>query len=194
MQTSVQEVDALIDELQAEIGEMKKRLKELQKGRPLEPVENYQLTTREGEVKKLAELFGDKDEMLLVHNMGQACPYCTLWADGLNGLVPHLENRAAFIVASPDSPEQQQKFSESRGWKFKMASVQGTTLPSDLGFEPEPKSYYPGVSALYKDAQGNIFRTGKAFFGPGDDFCAAWPMLDLLKDGDNGWEPKYRYS
>ena len=39
--------------------------------------------------------------------MGRGCSYCTLWADGFNGLRHHFEDRAAFVVVSPDTPEQQ---------------------------------------------------------------------------------------
>jgi len=191
---SIKSIDDQVNALQLEIEGLKKKLSGLRKTRPLEPVKDYQLTTGEGAPVRLSELFGDKSDLLLVHNMGQNCPYCTLWADGFNGSVDHLENRAAFVVVSPDTPEQQKKFSDLRGWKFKMASVHGTSLPVDLGFELEPGTYYPGVSALYKDPERKIFRTGKAFFGPGDDFCAVWPLIDLLKEGENGWEPKYRYQ
>ena len=32
------------------------------------------------------------DRLLMIHNMGEACRYCTLWADGFNGFLPHLED------------------------------------------------------------------------------------------------------
>src|SRR6516164_9513796 len=60
--------------------------------------------------------------------MGASCPYCTLWADGFNGLLPHIENRAAFVVASPDDPQAQEKFKASRGWRFPMVSHRDSTF------------------------------------------------------------------
>jgi hypothetical protein len=37
---------------------------------------------------------------------------------------------------------------------------------------------------------GRIVRTGRAAFGPGDDYCAVWPLFDLLEGGVGKWEPK----
>lgn len=48
---------------------------------------------------------------------------------------------------------------------------------------PEPVKDWPGVSALRKTEGGAIERTGRTRFGPGDDFCALWPLFDLLEGG-----------
>jgi hypothetical protein len=40
-------------------------------------------------------------------NTGFACAYGTMWPDGFNRLPSHIEERAAFALASPDSVEQQ---------------------------------------------------------------------------------------
>ena len=132
----------------------------------------------------LSSLFGDKDDLIVVHNMGRGCAYCTMWADGFNGVVAHLEDRAAFVVISPDEPEVQAEFAESRGWRFRMASAAGSDFTRDLGFEPEPGSYMPGFSVFHRQPDGTIVRTGRDFFGPGDDYCAPWRMFDLLNGGD----------
>ncbi|MEX0876185.1 MAG: hypothetical protein WD114_01890, partial [Phycisphaerales bacterium] len=50
---------------------------------------------------------------------------------------------------------------------------------------------HPGGSAFHKTSDGSIVRTGHMPFGPGDDFCAVWPMLDLIKDGKGEWEPAH---
>lgn len=154
---------------------------------------DYTLLTREGKPVKLSELFGDKKEMILVHNMGASCPYCTLWADGFNGIYKHLENRAAFVVSTPDEPDAMDAFASSRGWKFRMVSTKSCTLKRELGFQLEDGSYYPGVSTLLKDEGGKIFHIAKSFFGPGDDFCALWYLFDLLPVPNPDWEPKFSY-
>jgi predicted dithiol-disulfide oxidoreductase (DUF899 family) len=74
-----------------------------------------------------------------------------------------------------------------------MFSSNGTSFNRDMGYENEKGGQMPGMSAFHKDESGRIFRTGTTLFGPGDDFCAVWPMLDLLKDGPAGWQPKYQY-
>jgi predicted dithiol-disulfide oxidoreductase (DUF899 family) len=171
----------------------KSRLTKLRQGATPEPVGNYTFTQHDGSQATLSSLFGAKQDLILVHNMGKGCAYCTLWADGFNGLTPHLENRAAFVVVSKDDLETQRRFYESRGWTFKMVSSFGTTFSRDLHFEDEKGHQMPGVSAFRKDAEGNVVRTGFTYFGPGDDFCALWPMLDLLPEGSAGWGPRFAY-
>ena len=160
-----------------------------------EPVEDYRLTLPGGAQATLSELFGDRDEMILIHNMGRGCSYCTLWADGINGLVDHLQDRAALLLTSPDPADEMHAFASGRGWRFPLASVEGTTLAHDLGFykadDEEYPGYWPGASALAKTEAG-IVRTGWTFFGPGDDFCAIWPLLAMLPERE--WQPKYDYT
>jgi hypothetical protein len=32
-----------------------------------------------------------------------------------------------------------------------------------------------------------------ATFGPGDDFCSVWHLLEQFKDGANKWQPQFDY-
>lgn len=89
----------------------------------LEQVKNYEFLGQQNQKIRLSELFGNKKDLILIHNMGNSCPYCTMWADGFNGLLQHLQDRAAFVVSSPDDPMTQKDFASSRGWKFKMIST-----------------------------------------------------------------------
>ena len=53
---------------------------------------------------KLSELFSDPAKpLVLMHfmygaSMAHPCPMCTMWADGYDGVVPHLEQRMNFAV------------------------------------------------------------------------------------------------
>ncbi len=189
---AVQNLDD-IAAIEKQIEDLKRKLVETKKSQPQEPIKDYTLTRASGESVSLSSLFGDKEDLIIVHNMGKGCPYCTLWADGFIGLTPHLEDRAGFVLVSPDRPEVLSSFAESRGWTFKTVSAAGTNFIEDLGFKKE-EGYWPGISTLHRDEDGKISRIAKAYFGPGDDFCALWPMLDLLRDGVNNWEPRYSYA
>lgn len=156
-----------------------------------ERVNDYELEDYEGQKTKLSQLFGSKKDLILVHNMGNSCAYCTMWADGLNGLLPHLEDRTSFVLSSPDEPSVQKEFSDSRGWKFKMVSTKGTSLAKDMGFEQDGMPQ-PGVSVFYKE-DNRIIRVGYDKFGPGDKYCPTFPLFNLLKDGTNNWQAKFRY-
>lgn len=180
--------------IQKRITELKEELSRLRRLRAPEPIRDYELTIATGERATLTQLFEGHREMLVVHNMGKRCAYCTLWADGLSGLTDHLSDRAAFILTTPDEPRAALEFARSRGWKFPVVSHARTSFAKDLGYEPRPGTYMPGVSALRLATDGSIERTGSDFFGPGDDYCAVWRLFDLLGSGVNEWSPKYTYN
>ncbi len=180
-----------ITEYRRQITDLREKLRAAQASIEPEEVKDYELRRAGGGKVKLSELFGDKDTLLVVHNMGASCPYCTLWADGFNGVFDHLRNRAAFVLTSPDTPEQQQKFAQGRGWRFPMVSCQGTTFPQDMGYWRDGPM--PGVS-VFKRVGGHIARVSDTSFSPGDDFCSVWHFLDLIPEGAAGWQPKFSYA
>lgn len=190
---TTEEIDEQLGKLSAEREALSGKIEELRRSRPAEAVPDYTLHASTGEEVKLSQLFGDKSDLLVIHNMGRGCSYCTLWADGFNGFTPHLENRAAFVVISPDKPETQRSFAEGRGWTFKMASAAGTTFVKDMGYEPNPGEHWPGVSAFKKQEDGSIVRVSRDYLGPGDVYCSVWHLFGMLADGVNDWEPKFKY-
>ena len=97
-----------------EIAALREKMRLLQQQVEPQEVENYRLATSNGPVR-LAELFGAHERLFVIHNMGTGCPQCTMWADGFNGVLPHLENHAAFVVSSPDDPAVQRAFAAERG-------------------------------------------------------------------------------
>src|SRR5215469_16844687 len=125
-----------------EIGTLRERMRVLQAEIEPEEVADYTFVGADGPVR-LSQLFGDKDTLFVIHNMGKTCPNCTMWADGFNGVLPHLENRAAFVVTSPDEPAIQAAFAGSRGWRFRMVSHQGTDFAADMGYRGD-QGWRPG--------------------------------------------------
>jgi predicted dithiol-disulfide oxidoreductase (DUF899 family) len=123
--------------------------------------------------------------------MGAGCPYCTLWADGFDGVLSHLENRAAFVVTSPDAPETQERSKATRGWRFRMVSHRDTTFAADLG-DKSDDGWLPGVWVFAKRA-GKLVRVSDTGLSPGDDCCSVWHFLELLPEGDAGWRPRFTY-
>jgi len=157
-------------------------------------VPDYTLKDPDGHSVSLSSLFGTKDDLIIIHNMGKSCAYCTLWADGLTGFKKHLENRAGFALVSHDRPSVLREFASGRGWNYKYLSNDGGPFSKDMGFQDEKGSPWPGISTFHREPNGTIKRVSHALFGPGDDFCSIWHMFDMLKDGPNGWEPKYSYQ
>lgn len=189
--------DTMSDEIAAleqQIGELKKKLSAARRQAPSRPVKNYTLKTLGGRDIELADLFAGKKDLVLVHNMGKQCVYCTLWADGFTGFAQHLKDRAGFVLVTPDDPATAAQFARDRGWNYPIVSSHGTSFKKDMGFEPKPGETWPGVQAFRMDDDGTIRCVGKAHFGPGDDFCAIWGLFDLLEGGAGEWSPKYTYQ
>jgi predicted dithiol-disulfide oxidoreductase (DUF899 family) len=181
-------MNAKVEALEMKIYEMKQTLsKERQKAKP-QKVKDYEFQTAKGKTK-LSKLFGKNEDLIVIHNMGKSCNYCTMWADVLQSQLRHLERRASVVLISPDTPATQQAHAKKRGWKMRMASDRGGDFTPDMGFKKDD-GYWPGVSAFHKNEDGTIVRTGKSFFGPGDDFCPPWHFFDLLQGGVKGWEPR----
>ena len=186
-----QALNKKIDELEEKLISQHHELVDLKKQLRREKVTDYELMGQNGAVK-ISALFREKKDLIIIHNMGSSCRYCTMWADGFNGVYDHLKDRTAFALVSPDSPDQQNKFAESRGWKFNIYSGEGTSFIKDMGFQEE-EDYLPGVSVFYKEDNGLIYRIAKAPFGPFDPFCSVWHLFTLLAEGVNDWNPQYKY-
>jgi predicted dithiol-disulfide oxidoreductase (DUF899 family) len=180
-----------IAEYRRRIADLRAQLRAAQAEIEPEEVKDYEFKRAGDGSIKLSSLFGGKDTLLVIHNMGSSCPYCTLWADGFNGVFEHLRNRAAFVLSSPDAPEKQQSFAASRGWRFPMVSCGGTTFPQDMGYWDDGHPV-PGVSVFKRDG-ARMLRVSDTSFSPGDDFCSVWHFFDLIPEGAAGWQPRFEY-
>jgi predicted dithiol-disulfide oxidoreductase (DUF899 family) len=183
-------MSAEIEALEKQLGELTQKLAKLRKEAAAVEVPDYTFETLIGPVK-LSALFGGKDTLFAIHNMGQGCRYCTLWADGLNGFLPHLEDRFAVVLLSKDSSELQQRFAHSRGWRYRMATHGGGAYMTEQSVIPG-EGNMPGI-VCYQRSGDKIVRKSRAVFGPGDEFCAIWPILTLAGLGEEDWTPQYSY-
>jgi len=179
-----------LNDYRRQIAGIRSEMRALQAAVEPEPVEDYVFDTLEGPVA-LSALFGDKPDLFIIHNMGKSCPACTMWADGFNGVLAHLENRAAFVITSPDDPQTQAEFATARGWRFRMVSHARNDFAADMGYRSE-KGFKPGVSVFRKEG-GRVVRVSDAGLGPGDDFCAVFHFFELLPEGPAGFRPKFAY-
>lgn len=168
------------------------RLAELRRSLPAVPVKDYELMTRDGPVQ-LSQFFQEMQDLIVIHNMGRACSYCTLWADGFSGVVDHLHDRCAVVLVSPDDADTLETLADERGWLFAVASAKGSSFTRDMGFESDGNPG-PGFSTFHLNESGGIERIAQGEFGPFDPFCAIWHLFANLKDGVNGWEPKMAYE
>jgi predicted dithiol-disulfide oxidoreductase (DUF899 family) len=179
-QNETEKAEKKLRKLAEEITELRKKyIKQLSKIAQMD-VKDYTLKDTAGKEVKLSEMFGDKEYLIVIHNMGRSCTYCTLWADGFSGVTYFIEKKAAFALVSPDPPAVQKEFADSRGWKFKTYSGEGSGFIKDMGFLTDTGSYWPGTSVFFKDKDGKITRVSKDFFGPGDFYSSPFHFFDLL--------------
>jgi len=179
------DVNGKLADYRRQIAAIRERMRETLATVEPQEVANYEFTNLAGPVR-LAELFGDHEDLILIHNMGVSCSYCTLWADGYNGIHPHVVTRAGFAVSSPDRPPVQKKFAASRGWRFPMVSHAGSTFAADMGYVSAKGGWMPGVSVFRREGE-SILRVSDTGFSPGDDFCSLWHFFDLLPGGVGDW-------
>jgi predicted dithiol-disulfide oxidoreductase (DUF899 family) len=155
---------------------------------------------------RLSELFERRElPLVLVHFMfgGQQeepCPMCTLWADGYDGVVPHLRERMNLGVLVAGDLARFRGYARERGWRhLRLLSAGASQLKRDVGMESADARQDPGVSVFTLGEDGDIrhFYTGGAFLGEGhfrgmDLLSPAWNFLDLTPAGRGDWMPSRR--
>ena len=179
-----------VAELEKQIYELNMELNTLRRQQGGSAVKNYTLDTQTGETT-LLDLFGEHKTLLLIHNMGQGCRYCTLWADGFNGFLPHLETAMSVVLVSKDAPELQRQFANSRGWRFRLASHGGGEYMADQSVV-DGGGNMPGAVVYTRDGD-TIRRKNSVVFGPDDRFCSAWNLFALAGLGEDTWTPQFAY-
>jgi len=177
--------------LETQIVELKQQLAALRRSLPPTVIPDFTFDSESGPVT-LSSLFGDSQDLVVITNMGRGCAYCTLWADGFNGLVPELESRAPFVLVSADPVETLVPFAKERGWRFRYVASPDPAFRTAVGMAGEEGDPWPGALGLRKTDDGEIHLIAAANLGEYDDFCSAWPLFDLIKDGANDWSPNYR--
>jgi predicted dithiol-disulfide oxidoreductase (DUF899 family) len=157
---------------------------------------------------RLSELFERPDQTLvLMHFMfggaqTQPCPMCTMWADGYDGVVPHLRQRVAFGVVVAGDVAAIRAWGRQRGWRhLRLLSSAGTAYKRDFGMEDADGAQRPGVSVFRLGADGRPrhFYTQCAMMGEGhwrgmDLLSPVWNFLDLTPEGRGDWMPKRSYA
>jgi predicted dithiol-disulfide oxidoreductase (DUF899 family) len=186
------ETIAALDAKRAEIAAIQKQMRAIQAKVEPQPVQDYLLEGWDGPVR-LSELFGDKRDLILIHNMGIGCTSCTMWADGFNGVYDHLASRAAFALVSPNPIETQRKVAAERGWRFPMVHYPDEDFARAMGAWSTRQGFDAAISVFRRDGE-EIVRVSQAELGPFDGFCVVYHLFDLVPGADMNWEPRYSYA
>jgi len=91
---------------------------------------------------RLSELFTKPDCSLVIYHFMfgkkqiKACPMCTAWLDGANGVAHHLAQNLDFAVAAAADLPTLRAFARGRGWdRLRLLSAGTNTFKYDLGSE-----------------------------------------------------------
>lgn len=181
-------------------------------GPPVDPA--TPLTTAAGKPVTLGALLG-RHRTLLTYNLMyaadwiQPCPMCCMWVDSIDALAPHLTDRTAVAVMAPASPGQLAAVAKRRGWQWiQVVSTQPGELTAQLGLARPGGGLEPAVTSYAKDGHGVLRvhwhgtadlrdpgdRNAEPYQGADgedprgvDQYCATWPLLDLLPGGRGDW-------
>ena len=157
---------------------------------------------------RLRELFDRPDQTLVLMQFmfggkqTQFCPMCTMWADGYDGVVPHLQRRISFAIVVAGEVAAIRGWARERGWRHvRLLSSGGTTFKRDFGMEDADGGQLPGVSVfrLGPDGRPRHSYTQCAMMAEGhwrgmDLLSPVWNFLDLTPEGRGDWMPKRSYA
>jgi predicted dithiol-disulfide oxidoreductase (DUF899 family) len=189
-----------------EITRLRDELSRLRRELPWERVEKeYVFDSPQGK-KTLAELFDGKSQLLVYHFMfgpewEQGCPSCSMVADTVDATIVHLTQRdTAFAAVSRAPMSKIATFKKRMGWSFPWVSSFGSDFNSDFGvsFTAEqmakgkfynfgtaghPSEEAPGVSAFYKDKDGQVFHTYSSYGRGVESLLGVYTLLDMAPKG-----------
>jgi predicted dithiol-disulfide oxidoreductase (DUF899 family) len=195
------------------LGEAERRLSEevervaaLRRALPPGPLlPDYELRDGEGTAVRLSSLFGTQPTLVVYHLMfhpdaEHACPMCSMWVDGFQGVAAHLRQRTAFAVVAKAPPAKLRAWARLRGWTdLRLLSSHGTTFNADMHAEGPDGAQRPMISVLVRDA-GRVrhFYSQPANFLDGsergiDQLSPVWNVLDLLPQGRGDWYAENDY-
>jgi predicted dithiol-disulfide oxidoreductase (DUF899 family) len=157
--------------------------------------------------KTLSDLFDGKSQLIVYHFMfgpdwGDGCAHCSFWADHYDSVTLHIGQRDTALVVISRAPFKEIKpFKKRMGWKFNWFSSNKNSFNFDfnVAFTPEELkngkaiyNYEPldmdidereGVSAFYKDSQGDIYHTYSSYARGIDLLNTTYNFIDLTAKG-----------
>jgi len=155
----------------------------------------------------LADLFAGRSQLLIYHfmfapNWNEGCPSCSFVMDHVNGATPHLKARDVTLTAVSRAPLFKiEAFKKRMGWQFPWVSSFGTDFNRDFHVSftkqelEEGKANYnytlqefpseeaPGLSAFYKDANGQILHTYSTYGRGVEPPVSTYMLLDMAPKG-----------
>ena len=147
---------------------------------------------------RLSELFTSPGRALVVQHVmygkqqTSPCPMCTMWVDGLNAVVRHIEQNADYVVAAAADPASLRAHARARGWDdVRLLSCADNTFQYDLAAEDDEGNQDSTLSVFTLDPDGSPRhfyschpRLAEDIPERGIDLLSpVWHLLDLTPHG-----------
>jgi predicted dithiol-disulfide oxidoreductase (DUF899 family) len=172
----------------------------LPKGAEIQDYEFLDCTLPDGRVSavRLSELFTSPDRSLVIYHFmfgkkqSVACPMCTAWIDGYNGVAHHIAQTTDFAIVAAADPATLRAYARERGWeKLRLLSAGDSTFKYDLGSEDASGGQDSQISVFTKESDGTVrhFYSGHPWLDPEikergiDELTPIWNILDLTPQG-----------
>ena len=182
------------------------------------PIEDYQFEEGPRDLNagdaaarsvRLSDLFTKPNRSLVIYhfmfgkNQTTACPMCTAWLDGANGVAHHLAQNLDFVVVAAADLPTLRTHARKRGWnKLRLLSAGNNTFKYDLGSEDREGNQDSTVSVFTLDGKGALRHSYTAHprMAPdiqerGIDLLAPiWHFMDLTPQGRGNWYASLAYG
>ena len=147
---------------------------------------------------RLSELFTSPDRALVIYHFmfgkkqATACPMCTAWIDGYNGIAPHLAQNVDFAIVAAAEPSTLRDYARSRGWdRLRLLSAGESTFKYDLGSEDREGHQDSTISVFTRESDGTLRHSysGHLWLDENikergiDELTPIWNVLDLTPQG-----------
>lgn len=158
---------------------------------------------------RLSELFTAPDRSLVIYHFmygkkqTTACPMCTAWIDGYNGVAAHITQNVDFAIVAAADPATLRAYARNRGWdKLRLLSAGENTFKYDLGSEDREGGQDSTISVFTRDSDGTLrhFYSGHPWLAPDikergiDELIPVWNMLDLTPQGRGTFYASLEYG
>ena len=185
--------------------------------------DDYVFEGKDGPVQ-LSALFGARDTLAVYSFMfgperPRPCPGCAHFLDGLDGAVPHILQRIAFVVVAKSPMQRLLDVARERGWRhLRLLSTAGNAYDRDYYGDSTALTQAMRQQQEFTDGEDwdmpilNVFRrdgqTIRHFWAsellyvppePGQEYRhndlldPLWNMFDVIPEGRGDFHPKLEY-
>lgn len=158
---------------------------------------------------RLSELFSQPTRSLVIYHFmfgkkqTKACPMCTAWLDGANGVAHHLAQNLDFAVVAAADLATLRAYARARGWdRLRLLSAGNSTFKYDLGSEDREGHQDSTISVFTRDGNGTVrhFYSAHPKMAPDikergiDLLTPIWHFMDLTPQGRGSWYASLAYG